>query len=280
MKTQGQPPENPCASIAPFADLERMATTLSRSGLMPDALRGKPADTLVVLLTGREIGFEPMQSVRSINVISGKGVLSADGMAALVMRSPQCEYLRMVESTPTRCKYETKRAGHPSPVPMEFSLEDAKRAELCGKGTWQRYPSAMLRARCVAAICRAVYPDLVAGLYDEDEADDLRRRPLHANPPMPVIDVVPVSHESAPDAPQSPEMTESGINLRLNVAQAESLAALDALTHAIKELPQLDRDVIRPEFKSKRTLLVAHERALAEEPSYDEPPREREPGED
>ena len=42
---------------------------LSGSALLPRALQGKPADVLVVLLTGHELGLSPMQSLRNINVI-------------------------------------------------------------------------------------------------------------------------------------------------------------------------------------------------------------------
>jgi hypothetical protein len=39
----------------------------------------------------------------------------------------------------------------------------------------------MLRARCGAAIARAVYPDLVAGIYDPDEVAEIVR---HDSPPV------------------------------------------------------------------------------------------------
>ncbi len=93
-------------------------------------------------------------------------------MAALCKsRSDVCLYFRMVESTDKVARYETHRRGEPVPTPMAFTWEDATRAGVTGKDNWKRYPAAMLRARCITALARAVYPDLAMGVYDPDEVD-------------------------------------------------------------------------------------------------------------
>lgn len=162
-------------SLVPFSPENvnqawRLATALAKSQLVPKALQNRPNDLLVTLITGRELGLSPMQSVRGMHVIEGKAVMSADMMGALVMRSEACEFLRPAESTDKIATYETQRKGSPSPTKMSFTIEDANRAGLVGKDNWKRYPAAMLRARCLSAICRAVYPDLVGGVYEPDEA--------------------------------------------------------------------------------------------------------------
>ena len=157
--------------IAPksIEETEKLSATLAKSSLLPNAIRGKAADIMATILAGAELGLAPMQSLRGIVVIQGKPCLSADTMGALCQRRPDvCEYLLMRESTPTRAVYETKRRGHTSPTTMAFSSDDAARAGLTGDN-WRKYPAAMLRARALSAICRAVYPDLCLGLYDPDE---------------------------------------------------------------------------------------------------------------
>lgn len=149
-----------------------VASMLAPADLLPAALRKKPADVLAVVLTGAELGLGPMQSIRGIHLIEGKPSLSADLIAALVMRRGDvCEYLRVVETSAKRCVYETKRRGHPTPTSLTWTIDQAAAAGLAGRGNWAKYPDAMLRARCATAICRAVYPDLVGGLYDADELD-------------------------------------------------------------------------------------------------------------
>lgn len=128
-----------------------------------------PHDAIALIAMGVELGLTPFQALRSIHVIKGKPCLSADLMVGLVKRHPACEWFRLVESTNELAIYETKRREEPEPTRMQWSIEDAKRAKLTGNPTWGNFPAAMLRARCSSALARAVYPDVVGGLYDPDE---------------------------------------------------------------------------------------------------------------
>jgi hypothetical protein len=185
-----------------------LASTLSKSGIIPDSLRGKPADVLVILMTARELGIGPMQGLRGIAVIKGKPVLSADLMVALCLRHRDiCEYFRLVESTPAVARYQTKRVGS-EPVDLAWSMDDAKRAGLDGGQNWRNHPAAMLRARCGSALARACYPDLVGGIYEESEGEEIagkvhRQEPVHAEPaPVEVQAEVVVEPPKPPPPPK------------------------------------------------------------------------------
>ena len=203
-------------NLTPFepANLEQamsLATTLSKSGIIPDALKSKPADILVVLMTARELGIGPMQGLRGISVINGKAVIGADLMVAQCLRRRDvCAYFRLVESTDQVARYATQRAGS-APVEMAYTIEQASAAGLAGKNTWKSHPAAMLRARCSSALARAVYPDLVGGMYDHDEgqemaphapAVELKTETLYPAPrtegPKPVADVIDVLKQDEP----------------------------------------------------------------------------------
>jgi hypothetical protein len=118
-------------------------------------------------MQGRELGLQPMQSLRGINVIKGKPTVAADLMGALVQSHPSgvCEYLLLTESSATRASYETRRKGAPRPVTMSYTMEQARTAGNAGKDNYKLHAEAMLRARALSAICRAVYQDIVYGLY-------------------------------------------------------------------------------------------------------------------
>lgn len=166
-----------------FEDAERRAEKLAKSSLLPPDLRGKPADVMVVMVTGHELGLQPMQAIRGIHVIKGRPVLSADLMVALCKRSSECEFFRLVSTSPKEATYETKRKGDPEPTRMQWTIEQASAAGLMGNDNWKRHPDAMLRARCSSALARAVYPDLVGGMYEEDEGKEIARaapRPVAA----------------------------------------------------------------------------------------------------
>ena len=150
-----------------------------------------------VLLKGHELGFTPMASAGSIAIIKGKVSLSADATVALCKRSPACLYLRLVASSEEVATYETQRHGDPSPTSLTYTIAMATRAGLTGSQTWRGHAHAMLRARCGAAIARAVYPDLVAGIYDPDEvAEIVRAEPVRAEVPAPRVEVPDTSLET------------------------------------------------------------------------------------
>ena len=164
-----------------MGQLLELSSILAKSSLIPSALRDKPADVAVTLMTGRELGLSPMQSLRGISVIEGKGALNADLLVGLVLSRPSiCIYFRLVESDDTKATYETHRKGLPTPTSMTFTIEQAKKANLLGKKNWISWPAAMLRARCSAHLARAVYQDLVAGIYTDDEADEIRAGAISA----------------------------------------------------------------------------------------------------
>ena len=159
-------------------DAERLARIAVASGLT--ALR-RPEEAAVILLTGRELGLAPMQSLRGIHVVQGRPVLSADLMVAIVRRSGLCASWRTVETTPDTCTIETRREGEPEVARKTWTIADAARAGLTAKGgNWKAYPAQMLRHRCASDLAREVYPDVVIGCYtrDEIESPEARESPV------------------------------------------------------------------------------------------------------
>ena len=146
-----------------------------------------------VLLKGHELGFTPMAAAGSIAIIKGKVSLSADATIALCKRSPACLFLRLLTSTEEVATYETQRSGDPSPTVLSYTIAQASKAGLTGSQTWRAHAPAMLRARCGAAIARAVYPDLVAGIYDPDEMAEITR---HDPPPRALPEASPAALEA------------------------------------------------------------------------------------
>jgi hypothetical protein len=183
----------------------------ARSGLFANVR--SPEAAAIILMTGVELGLSGMQALRGIHIVEGKPVLSADLLVALCKRSPLCAYFRLVESTHDRATYETQRHGDPQPTPLTWTMEDARRAKLTGRGNWMSHPAAMLRARCGAALARAVYPDLVLGLYEESEGEEIREG---ARRPAPVREVAPAPAIEAEEAeivyPDPVALLEDNIN--------------------------------------------------------------------
>lgn len=149
---------------------------LSGSSMVPKAYQGKPQDVLVCVQWGYEMGLAPMQALQNIAVINGKPSVYGDAMMALVQASPVCEDIEEYienEGTPNPVAVcMAKRKGR-KPVVAKFSVEDAKRAGLWGKGgPWTAYPKRMLQMRARGFALRDAFPDVLKGMITAEEAQD------------------------------------------------------------------------------------------------------------
>jgi hypothetical protein len=211
-----------------FAEAEALATKISQANL--GAATAHAPKVLAVVLAGRELGLTAMQSIRSIHLIEGKVTLSADLMVALCKRSRDCKFFRLVKSDATIATYETEREGE-GKTPMSFTIEEAKAANLTGRDNWKKYPAAMLRARCSAALARAVYPDLMVGIYDPEEISE------GASVPAAVV----VTSTATPVEPDEPMTMPSGAEVTSISSPAEDpTEKLIADMHATKSQGDLE----------------------------------------
>lgn len=193
--------------IGGFVDL---AGRFAKSALLPDGLRAKPDDVFVTLLAGHELGLAPMAALRGIHVIKGKPILTADTMVAVVLSSGAAEYFTRVDESDESATYETKRKGAPSAQRATWTLADAKRAGLLGNDNWLKNPRAMCRARAKSILARDVYPDVLAGCYEEGEAEEVMRDQIGQPTRLPVGTTIidaPATAASPPPAPKTPADT-------------------------------------------------------------------------
>lgn len=154
-----------------------LAKTFHAGGLLPGHVRSAEA-AFTIIVIGHELGLSPMASLRSIYYFDGKTTLAAALMAGICQkRTSVCEYFMMVDSSDQGVTFETKRRGHPAPVRLSWTYQMAQDARLVDKDVWKKYRRSMLVARCQADLARAVYPDIVGGLYDPDEIDHGASRP-------------------------------------------------------------------------------------------------------
>jgi hypothetical protein len=134
-----------------------------------------PDAVFLVMAVGAELGIPATAALRGVYVVEGRPFVSADLMKSLCLRRRDvCEFFRLVKGDDKSATYSAKRVGD-EPVTMTFSIDQAKRAGLVkDKSGWDKYPEAMLRHRCVAMLAREVFPDLVLGIYCEEEAAEIR----------------------------------------------------------------------------------------------------------
>ena len=202
-----------------------LAERLSKATTISAELRGSPANILAAIMAGAELGFAPMAALRSVHIIKGVPKLSADAMAAAVMASGKAQYFEPKgDATNTSATWVTKRVGSEREHSVTWTAEDAKRAGLVSDNH-RLYPRQMLSARAKSELARSIYPDILAGVYTDEEIPRDAQAIAHRDP-APANDIV--------DAEIVEPVTD---DLLERVTHAESLATLDALKPRCNALP-------------------------------------------
>jgi hypothetical protein len=199
-----------------MSEAMQFSEMLASSSMVPKAYQGKANDVLVCVQWGYEMGLAPMQALQNIAVINGKPSVYGDAMMALVQASPVCddieEYFES-EGTPNPVAVcVAKRKGR-KPVVARFSVEDAKRAGLWGKGgPWTAYPKRMLQMRARGFALRDAFPDVLKGMITAEEAQDYpdEAKPVPVAKPANPLDLVakPVEIAMAEPAVVEPELED------------------------------------------------------------------------
>lgn len=243
-----------------------LAKLLCASGLLPRGAQ-RPEAAFAIIATGRELGLTAMQSLRSIHIIDGKPTLSADLILALCKSRPDvCVYFRLVESTERGATYETQRKGEPEPTRMTWTWEDAQRAGVTGKDNWKKYPAAMLRARCITALARAVYPDLAMGVYDPDEV--VQEPAVYAGQAE-VVRPAPSTAKSEPSDGTFTKLTER-LDAARDVAAINAVASATGKAHKAGQISDGQLEAIKAAVTRKRAELAPPPAPLSA-PVIDEP---------
>lgn len=141
--------------------IKDQATVIVSSGFLPQSIK-TPAQAIAIAVKGRELGIPMMQAFAHIHIISGKPAISSELMLALIYRNVPGAVINYDETSNAKCVISAKRPGGKF-AKFSFDMEDAKKADLLKKGPWLAYPGAMLRARTIAIMARALFPDAIMG---------------------------------------------------------------------------------------------------------------------
>lgn len=142
--------------------MKQQAAELIKSNFLPSSIKSVE-QAVAIILKGREIGVPPMQALSHIHVINGKPTLSAELMLAQILKYHPRTKISYPERSGERCTIKVQRDGS-DPSTFTFSMHDAELAGVTKNSTWQKYPRAMLHARCVSEMARSLFPDAIAGV--------------------------------------------------------------------------------------------------------------------
>lgn len=172
MTTQLQvTPQSGFVSLSNMDEAFAFANMLSQSGMVPKIYTGKPADIVIAMQMGSELGLKPLQSLQNIAVVNGRPTIWGDAVIAICQNSGLLEDITEVVND-TEATVTVTRSGQ-EPHSVTFSMEDAKKAGLAGKaGPWTQYPKRMMKNRARAFALRDKFADVLSGFGITEEEKD------------------------------------------------------------------------------------------------------------
>ncbi len=139
----------------------KMCGVLSKSDLVPRSYRGKPENVFLAYIAGQPFGWDVTMSMRSFHIIEGTPSLKPEIQLALVRQAGHSVSVKT--SSVDAVILVGKRQDTGDVAEVGYTIEDAKRAGLIGKGNWKTYPEDMLFARAVSRLCRRLFQDVLLG---------------------------------------------------------------------------------------------------------------------
>jgi len=147
---------------------QRYMELARQAGIVPREMNAAQIQTII--LAGRELGLQPLQSLRTMSFINGRLVMAVQLQLALARQRAGVQVVELTE-TENACTVTLARGSER--VTCTYTMQDAERAGLLRGNNWRAYPRQMLRWRAIGDALRVLAPDVVAGLLSPEEAETL-----------------------------------------------------------------------------------------------------------
>lgn len=188
-----------------------------------------PAQAVVIMAHGEELGLSPLASMQGITIIEGNIGYRGNLIATLLRQHEHYDY-KILERTNESCTLEFLIDGEPIDDPDEgkvtFTVKDAERMELVKpRSNWVKTPRAMCFWRTLTEGARVYFPDLTAGtpVYSTEEIEEIITEPL-------VVDAEVVDEDAAPTLdPERVEHLAKGYELAEEALAENAASPLDGL---------------------------------------------------
>jgi len=233
---------------AELSAAHQLGAALAASNFLPKGLcelsngarKSEPqlaADAAAVILAGKSVGLDPMQSVQNIFPVYGMPSMYARTMGALVIA--QGHEVRRTSATDEAVTYSVRRKGDADWQSFTWTIERAKKAEYTKNKKYQSDPIAMLGAKALSEACRVVFSDILLGMpysVEEMELEDMGEVPAPKAKAEPVKTgaKATVKRRTAP-APALPDVVNQAPTPEPEVATVE-MASPEQITHLIVAL--------------------------------------------
>jgi len=159
-----------------FNHYMQVADFISKSSLVPRDKANKPADIMIAMEMGLQVGIPMMQAIQDIAVINGRPCMYGDCLLGLVQGNKNYEWINEVfimdNGIVNGASCTIKRKGH-EPHTVIFTKDFAQQAGLWGRSDpWKKYPQRMLQMRARGFCIRDLFSDALRGIKPREEVED------------------------------------------------------------------------------------------------------------
>lgn len=161
--------------LSSLGDMRQFAELVLKSKLAPKEFTDLPS-VMIAIQYGAELGLTPMAALQGVAVINGKPSVYGDSALAVCYGTGLLEQFDETfegEGDNFKAVCVVGRKGLENTKRTEFSVGDAKRAKLWGRGgPWTQYPKRMLQMRARGFALRDSFSDALKGVILAEEAQD------------------------------------------------------------------------------------------------------------
>lgn len=171
---------NPAPAPMGFAEVERLAISVARSGLFG---MKTPEQALALMMISQAEGRHPALAARDYDVIQGRPSKKAEAMMRDFMEAGGKVVWTTLSDDTADATFSHPQGGT---VRIVWDIDRAKLAGLAGKDNWKKFPRQMLRSRTVSEGVRTVWPLATSGLFVPEEVADFTGPTIEHQPEAPV----------------------------------------------------------------------------------------------
>jgi hypothetical protein len=161
----------------------QVAYDMCKSDIVPKNYVGKPNNAVMAFRLGKALGLDRQQSVQHLYTVNGITRVFGDMMLALCKKSPDfvdCieEFGELIEAdkvhglVPKFAKC-TVLIKDKKPKISIYTIDDARKNPNWGNTTWRTNPKRQMQFRARSFALRDAFPEMVSGVYNEYEFDEI-----------------------------------------------------------------------------------------------------------
>ena len=156
----------------------KTAEMLCKAKCIPQCFWDNPADALVVIQSGHELGLSPMRSLQNMMIVNNRPSIYGDAMLAVCQatKGKVGGFIDCIEEYNNETGEWTctvTRDGR-APITRTFTMQEAKDGGFLSKsGPWQTSRKRMMQVRPRSFALRDMYSDILMGVLTVEEMQDV-----------------------------------------------------------------------------------------------------------